>query len=309
MIEVENLTKYYGPKMAIEDVSLRVEKGEIMGFLGPNGAGKTTTMRILTGYIPATAGSARVAGFDVFEDSLEVRRRTGYVPENVPLYTDMVVRKYLSFVADVHGIPRSAKSDRIDKAVRDVGIEDVQYRIVGKLSKGYRQRVGLAQALLHDPEVLVLDEPTVGLDPRQIVDILDLIKGLAGRRTVILSTHRLEDVEHTCQKVTIIKEGHIVAADSLENLMRKAESTREVEILASGDRKAILGALRGVEGVEKAEEVPVEGDSAFKFHVRVKEGLDIRADLCSAVVNGGFRLLEAQRTTFGLRDIYMEKVL
>jgi ABC-2 type transport system ATP-binding protein len=309
MIEVENLTKYYGPKMAVENVSLRVEKGEIMGFLGPNGAGKTTTMRILTGYIPATRGNARVAGFDVFENSLEVRRRTGYVPENVPLYTDMVVRKYLSFVADIHGIPRAAKDDQIDKAVRDVGIEDVQYRIVGKLSKGYRQRVGLAQALLHDPEVLVLDEPTVGLDPRQIVDILDLIKGLAGRRTVILSTHRLEDVEHTCQKVTIIKEGRIVAADSLENLMRKAESTHEIEILASGDRKAILGTLRGVEGVQKAEEVSAESDSVFKFHVRAKEGMDIRAELCSAVVKNGFQLLEAQRQTFGLRDIYMEKVL
>jgi ABC-2 type transport system ATP-binding protein len=309
MIEVENLTKYYGPTMAVENVSLRVEKGEVMGFLGPNGAGKTTTMRILTGYIPATRGNARVAGFDVFENSLEVRKRTGYVPENVPLYTDMVVRKYLSFVADIHGIPRGEKNNRIAKTIRDVGIEDVQGRIIGKLSKGYRQRVGLAQALIHDPEILVLDEPTVGLDPRQIVDILDLIKGLAGRRTVILSTHRLEDVEHTCQKVTIIKEGRIVAADSLENLMHQAESTREIEVLASGDRKAILGALRAVEGVEKAEEVSTEGGSVFKFHVRAKEGLDVRADLSASIVNGGFRLLEVQRTAFGLRDIYMEKVL
>jgi len=309
MIEVDNLTKYYGPKMAVEDVSFRVEKGEIMGFLGPNGAGKTTTMRILTGYFPATRGNARVAGYDVFTDSLEARRRIGYVPENVPLYTDMVVRNYLAFVADIHGVPRAERSARIDRTIRDAGIQEVRNRIVGKLSKGYRQRVGLAQALIHDPEVLVLDEPTVGLDPRQIVDILDLIKGLAGKRTVILSTHRLEDVEHTCQKVTIIKEGRIVAADSLENLMAQAESTREIDILASGERKAILGALRGVEGVEKVEDVADEGDSTFRFHVRSREGLDLRADLCASVVNGGFRLLEAQRTAVGLRDIYMQKVL
>jgi len=309
MIEVENLTKYYGPKKAVENVTFRVEQGEILGFLGPNGAGKTTTMRILTGYFPATRGTARVAGFDVFENSLEVRKRIGYVPENVPLYTDMVARKYLNFVADVHGIPRARKKECVDRAVQDTRIDDVQHRVIGSLSKGYRQRVGLAQALLHDPEVLILDEPTVGLDPKQIVEILNLIRGLAGKRTVILSTHRLEDVEHTCQKVVIIKEGEIVVADSLENLMQADEAARNIEVTAKGERQGLLDALRSVAGVETAREVRDAGDSTYEFEVRARKGLDVRGDLSEAVESGGHRLLALRRRAVGLRDIYMQKVL
>jgi ABC-2 type transport system ATP-binding protein len=309
MIEVENLTKYYGATMAIEDVTFRVEQGDVLGFLGPNGAGKTTTMRILTGYFPATRGVARVAGFDVFNDSLEVRKRIGYVPENVPLYTEMVARKYLGFVADAHGLPRSRKKERIEKAIEASGISNVQNRIIASLSKGYRQRVGLAQALIHDPEILILDEPTVGLDPQQIIEILNLIKGLAGKRTVVLSTHRLEDVELTCHKVVIIKEGRIVVADSLENLMQVEEASRNIAVVATGDRQGILDALRGVPGVETVNETQTLGDSDYEFEVRGKEGTDVRADLAATIVQGGFKLLEVRRRAVGLRDIYIQKVL
>ena len=214
MIEVDHITKYYGQTPAVQDVSFRVEKGEILGFLGPNGAGKTTTMRMLTCYLPPSEGTARVAGYDVFEDSMEVRKRIGYMPEHPPLYDDMMVRSYLTFVSKIKGVDAKQRKSRIDLAMEQCGISDMPDTIIGKLSKGYRQRVGLAQALVHDPEVLILDEPTIGLDPRQIIEVRELIKSLAGDHTVILSTHILPEASMTCERVVIINKGKIVAMDT-----------------------------------------------------------------------------------------------
>ena len=228
MIEVENLTKYYKGIRAVEGITFNVSKGEIVGFLGPNGAGKTTTMRIIACFIPATKGTARVAGFDVFKDSFEVKKRIGYLPETPPLYKEMTVTSFLEFVAKLRGVEGKRIKYRIDYALEKCGISDVKNRLIGNLSKGYKQRVGIAQAIIHDPEVLILDEPTIGLDPKQIAEIRHLIKELGGEHTVILSTHILPEVTMTCQRVIIINEGKIVAIDSYESLsgnLRKSEKT------------------------------------------------------------------------------------
>jgi ABC-2 type transport system ATP-binding protein len=218
MIEVEGLTKRYGDVTAVENVSFRVNKGEIVGFLGPNGAGKTTTMRIITGYLPATRGTVSVAGFDVFRDGMKAKKKIGYLPEHPPVYTDMSVESYLQFVAKIKGVPRGQRSTAIRGVMERCGIADVRETIIGKLSKGYKQRVGLAQAMVHDPEVLILDEPTIGLDPKQIIEIRQLIKSLAGDHTIILSTHILPEVSMICERVLIIDQGRIVADDTLEKL-------------------------------------------------------------------------------------------
>ncbi len=229
MIEVRGLTKKYGTFTAVDDISFTVEKGQILGFLGPNGAGKTTTMRILTGYLPPTSGTALVAGYDVQEQSMEVRRRIGYLPESPPLYNDMTVREYVDFCAALKGVPRNKRAEAVSATLEQCGLEDRVNQLIGTLSKGYRQRTGLAQALVHDPEVLILDEPTIGLDPAQIIEIRELIKGLAGNHTVILSTHILPEVSVTCQAVAIIHQGKLCAADSLENLTRvHGESLEEI---------------------------------------------------------------------------------
>jgi len=218
MIEVEGLTKHYRDFTAIEDITFRVEKGEIVAFLGPNGAGKTTTLRILTGYLPATEGKVAVCGFDVFEKPMEVKRRIGYLPEQPPVYNDMRVTEYLRFVAKIKGVPRKERNEAMERVMQRCALTDVSDRIIGKLSKGYKQRVGLAQAMIHDPEVLILDEPTIGLDPKQIIEIRELIKSLSGEHTIILSTHILQEVTMICQRVLIISQGRIVADDTLENL-------------------------------------------------------------------------------------------
>ncbi|MDP7556183.1 MAG: ATP-binding cassette domain-containing protein, partial [Nitrospinota bacterium] len=219
MIQAENLTKFFGQTQAISNVSFSAAKGEILGFLGPNGAGKTTTMRLLSCFMPPTSGKARVAGYCVMNDSLEVRKRLGYLPENAPLYTHMTTRNYLHFVSEVKGIPAHERSRKVECVIGDCGLQEVSGRIIGVLSKGYRQRVGIAQALLNDPEVLILDEPTAGLDPKQIIEIRDLIKNLAGNRTIILSTHILPEVSMVCNRVIIINDGIIVAKDTPDNLM------------------------------------------------------------------------------------------
>jgi ABC-2 type transport system ATP-binding protein len=220
MLEVRNLTKRYGDIVAVRDVSFSAAQGQILGFLGPNGAGKTTTMRILTGFLPATSGTAKVAGFDVFTESAEVRRRIGYLPENPPLYAEMTTEAYLRFVARIKGMTRDAIEDGIDRVVKLCGLEAVRTRLLKHLSKGFRQRAGLAQALIHDPPVLVLDEPTIGLDPRQIIEIRSLVRELAGQRTVILSTHILPEVSQICEKVVIINDGQVVLEDDMKNLTR-----------------------------------------------------------------------------------------
>ena len=222
MIEVRNLTKRYGDLVAIRDVAFTAATGQVLGFLGPNGAGKTTTMRIITGFMPATSGTVKVAGYDIFDDSYEVRKRIGYLPENPPLYLDMTVTTYLRFVGRIRGIAKAELNDAVDKVLHTCGLTEVTDRVVGHLSKGFRQRVGLAQALIHNPSVLVLDEPTIGLDPRQIIDIRTLIRELAGDRTVILSTHILPEVSQLCEKVVIINEGRIAVEDTLTNLTQGA---------------------------------------------------------------------------------------
>src|SRR5262245_64875796 len=230
MIEVDRLTKFYGPVAAIRDVSFTVAKGAIVGFLGPNGAGKTTTMRILSCFMPASSGTARVAGFDVFEQSIEVRRRIGYLPENVPLYVDMTVSAYLDFVGDVKGLGRVDRRRRVAEVLERCLIADVRDRLIGRLSKGYRQRVGLAQALIGDPDVLILDEPTIGLDPKQIIEIRSLIKSLAGAHTVILSTHILPEVSMVCSGVIIINKGSVVAQGPIDSLVEQVFPTAAVEV-------------------------------------------------------------------------------
>ncbi len=229
MIEVENLTKRYGDFTAVEDLSFRIEKGEIVGFLGPNGAGKTTTMRILTGFLPATSGKVKISGYDIFSDPMNVKKRGGYLPEHPPVYTEMTVEGYLLYVAKIKGVPRKKRKEALARVLDRCGLSDVRTQIIGKLSKGYRQRVGLAQAMIHDPDVLILDEPTIGLDPKQIIEIRQLIKSLAGDHTIILSTHILPEVTMICQRVLIMDRGRIVADDTLEKLTEK-ESLENVFI-------------------------------------------------------------------------------
>jgi ABC-2 type transport system ATP-binding protein len=253
MIEVRNLTKRFGELTAIRDVSFSVARGEILGFLGPNGAGKTTTMRILTGYMPASAGTVTVDGFDVFENSFEVRRRIGYLPETPPLYTDMTVESYLDFVARIKGVARMNIGAATERALQTCGLVEVRHRLAGHLSKGYRQRVGLAQALIHDPPVLVLDEPTIGLDPRQIIEIRKLIRTLAGDRTVILSTHILPEVSQICEKVVILASGRIALEERMDTLMKQGVSLEDVFL------QAIAKEEEHLEDVENVPEAPAPG--------------------------------------------------
>jgi ABC-2 type transport system ATP-binding protein len=304
MIEVESLTKRYGRATAVDGVSFRVEKGEILGFLGPNGAGKTTTMRILTCYLPPTGGTARVGGYDVFEQPMEVRRRVGYLPETPPLYPDMEVGEYLSFCAKIKGVAPKERRSRIGDAVEKTRVGDVRSTLIGKLSKGYRQRVGLAQAILHNPEVLILDEPTAGLDPKQIIETRELIRGLGGDHTVILSTHILPEVSMTCGRVVIINKGRVVAEDSPENLTRRLTGAGTLRLEIRGDEPAVLQALRGVPGVLAAH---VRGghDGAVIVDVEAEAGTDVRSDLARAVVGGGHGLLGLQQQGMSLEEIFL----
>ncbi|MGE3178135.1 MAG: ABC transporter ATP-binding protein [Vicinamibacterales bacterium] len=307
MIEVQHLTKRYGRFTAVDDVTFRVERGEILGFLGPNGAGKTTTMRILTGYMPATDGKAMVAGFDVFDQPIEAKRRIGYLPETPPLYPDMSVRDYLSFVAKIKGVPASERRPRLDAVMERTRIADMARRACGKLSKGYKQRVGLAQALIHNPDVLVLDEPTAGLDPKQIIETRQLIKELAGDHTIVLSTHILPEVSQTCQRVVIINKGRVVAVDSPENLtsrLRGAE-TMYLQVEAPGDTAGpVLAQLPGVTRVSQVE----ARDGITAFEVESERGQDVRRELARTVVSSGWGLLELRPTRASLEDVFLSLI-
>ena len=310
MIEVQNLSKFYGTVAAIKDVSFTVAKGEILGFLGPNGAGKTTTMRILTGYFPATSGSAKVAGFDVFNQLDEVRKRIGYLPESVPLYTDMSVKAYLNLSAEVKGLGGKAKKAAVEKVISEVGLGPMRNRLIKKLSKGYRQRVGLAQALVNDPEVLILDEPTVGLDPKQITDIRALIKDLSGERTVILSTHILPEVSMTCQKVTIINQGRIVASDTIENLTQKDPDKTEIFVTVRDPEGRAGGLLRGVQGVHEVSDEPIQSDThdLKKFRVGLPAEADARAQIAKTIVGAGLDLLEITTRQLSLEEVFIHHI-
>ena len=308
MIEVEQLSKTYGPIKAIEDVSFVVEKGEILGFLGPNGAGKTTTMRILTCFMPPTSGTARVAGYDIFNESLQVRRRLGYVPENAPLYTDMPVVSFLKFAAEVKGLSRRERLRQVGQVMDDCGIKDVQHRYIGKLSKGYRQRVALAQALLGNPDVLILDEPTIGLDPRQIIDIRQLIKGLAGQKTVILSTHILPEVSMTCQRVIIINRGRLVAVDTPENLTTKLQTSSRLLVRVEGPATEVVRALGVVSGVQTVKEDGGGPGQVVTCIIESKKDRDVRKDVAAAVVHQNWGLLELRPVDLTLEDVFVRLV-
>jgi ABC-2 type transport system ATP-binding protein len=304
VIEVQHLTKRYGPVTAVDDVSFTVERGEILGFLGPNGAGKTTTMRVLTGYMPPSEGKAIVAGYDVFDQPIEAKRRTGYLPETPPLYPDMTVREYLTFVARIKGVPRGDRKARLGEMMERTRIADVADRQCGKLSKGYRQRVGLAQALLHNPEVLILDEPTAGLDPKQIIETRELIKGFAGDHTIILSTHILPEVSQTCQRVVIINKGKVVAVDTPDNLTSRlrGSETMYLQVDAQGaDAAVVLQRVPGVTRVAVADtKQPIVG-----FEIDSDKGRDVRRELASAVVGRGWGLLEMRPMRMSLEEIFL----
>jgi len=308
MIEVQNLTKHYGPFTAIRDVSFSVAPGEIVGFLGPNGAGKSTTMRILSCFLPASSGTAKVAGFDVFRESMEVRKRIGYMPESVPLYSDLRVARYLDFVAEVKGVPRSARRQRVADVMDRCLIADVQNRLIRNLSKGYRQRVGLAQALVSDPHVLILDEPTVGLDPAQIAEIRALIKSLAGEHTVILSTHILPEVSMVCGSVVIINQGGIVAQGSIDRLVEQFFPTSRLELEITAPRGAVAPALRGVRGVVRVEEVQPGADGGGRYVVESARGHDIRGEIFQLAAQQKWVLLELRRVGMTLEEVFIRVV-
>jgi ABC-2 type transport system ATP-binding protein len=308
MIEVEQLSKAYGPIKAVDDISFVVEKGEILGFLGPNGAGKTTTMRILTCFMPPTSGTARIAGYDIFNESLQVRRRLGYVPENAPLYTDMPVVSFLKFAAEVKGLSRRERLRQVGQVMDDCGIKDVQHRYIGKLSKGYRQRVALAQALLGNPDVLILDEPTIGLDPRQIIDIRQLIRGLAGQKTVILSTHILPEVSMTCQRVIIINRGRLVAVDTPENLTTKLQTSSRLLVRVEGPATDVVRALGAISGVQTVKEDGSGPSQVVTCVIESKKDRDIRKDVAAAVVQQNWGLLELRPVDLTLEDVFVRLV-
>ena len=307
MIQVEGLTKKYARHVAVNDISFSVEKGDIVGFLGPNGAGKTTTMRILTCFMPPTEGKANVVGFDVFEQPFEVKKRIGYLPEAPPLYPEMSVRDYLNFVAKLKNVPSAEVKTRTEQVMERCAVSDVRGKLISKLSKGYRQRVGLAQAIIHNPDVLILDEPTSGLDPKQITETRDLIQGLSGEHTIILSTHILPEVEAVCQKVIIINKGRLVATDSVENLKNRAGvgSAVQIQVETGGqaDAVAVHQRLEQVPGVKKVIDRGTTGER-FTFDVDSLSGVNARGDLARAVVHAGWNLLEL-KSPYTLEEVYL----
>lgn len=306
MIKVEGLTKRYARNIAVDNISFEVEKGQIVGFLGPNGAGKTTTMRVLTCFMPPTAGTASVAGFDVQENPMEVKKRIGYLPETPPLYPDMEVVEYLDFVGRIKGLSPADLPRRIDEVSQKCEITDVRTKLISKLSKGYRQRVGLAQAILHNPDVLILDEPTSGLDPHQIIETRNLIKGLAGDHTIILSTHILPEVEQICEKVIIIAKGRLVATDSVENLTSRlrGSETVAVEVIAN-DAAAVQARLEQVAGVSRVMHKESK-DGRLSFTVESLEGRHIRPGLARTVIEAGWNLNELHGMALSLEEIFLE---
>jgi len=310
MIKVEDLTKRYARTTAVDHISFEVEKGQIVGFLGPNGAGKTTTMRILTGFLPPTSGKATIAGFDVLESPLEVKKRIGYLPEMPPLYQEMRTTEYLTFVGKLKGLSGADLRQRVETVCERCAITDVKTKLLGKLSKGYRQRVGLAQAIIHNPDVLVLDEPTAGLDPKQINETRDLIRSLAGDHTIILSTHILPEVEQTCQQVIIINKGKLVATDSVQNLQNRARGSESVflEVAARNgdiDSSVVQRRLETVAGVNRVV-FKEKRQNRNRFDVEARRNSAVRGDLARAVVESGWDLSELRPAAVSLEEIFLQ---
>ena len=312
MITVKELTKRYARNIAVDNISFEVRKGQIVGFLGPNGAGKTTTMRVLTCFLPPTSGSAAVAGFDVLEQPLEVKRRIGYLPESPPLYPEMATTEYLTFVGQLKGLSGADLRKRVDAVCDRCAIADVKTKLLGRLSKGYRQRVGLAQAIIHNPAVLILDEPTAGLDPKQINETRELIRKLGGDHTIILSTHILSEVEQTCEQVIIINKGKLVATDSVHNLQNRARGAESVLVEVAGRNGALdpatvqerLAQISGVSGVVLKE----KRDSRAIFEVETRKGGLVRGDLARAVVESGWDLNELRPAARSLEEVFLQLV-
>ena len=303
MIEAKNLTKYYGSFLAIEEISFRVEKGEIVGFLGPNGSGKTTTMRILTGYMPPSSGSAEIAGQDILSNSLEARRQIGYLPETVPLYTDMPVDDYLSYMGKLRGMRQPHLNARIDRVIELVRLEQYHDTLIGKLSKGYRQRVGIAQAILHEPQVLILDEPTIGIDPIQVVETRDLIKDLGREHTVLLSSHILHEVSTVCQRVLIIHEGALVAEDTPANLAKRLQATDRVEAEVRGPNKEVVDGFRGIQGVTDVSSTGA-GDQRV-YTIESSGGDTVSEEIARVAVQNGWGLLRLTPVSMSLEEIFL----
>lgn len=303
MVYVHNLTKRYGSLVAVENLSFRLDRGDVLGFLGPNGAGKTTTMRIITGYMPPTKGTVHIEGVDIFDNPLQAKKLIGYLPENPPLYADMTVSEYLDFVADLKQVTRKEKKSRIFYVIEKCGLSDVRKRIIGHLSKGYRQRVGIAQALVNNPSVLILDEPTIGLDPLQIIEIRDLIKSLSGERTVILSTHILPEVTMICSKVVIINEGKMVLEEALDNLSLSLKNSRDLLLRVRAEGDGIKEKIMSVKGVSA-----VRSGSPGEFVVTQSEGMEIRDELVRLVVENDLGLLELRPLVNTLEEIFMKAI-
>ncbi len=305
MIEVSNLTKRYAGRSAVDDISFTVARGEIVGLLGPNGAGKSTTMRVLSGFLPATSGTVRVAGFDVFHESDEVRRRIGYMPENNPLYPEMRVREYLKFRARLKGLGWKRSRDRVSTVMEQCGLTDVHRRVIGQLSKGYRQRVGLADALVHEPELIILDEPTIGLDPHQIRSVRALIKSLGGKHTVLISTHILPEVEMMCGRVLIMFDGRVLASDTPENLQRRMAGGSQVIAEIAAPAPLLRAAFDELPEVEQFDITASEGDF-FRCSLTPHDGSDLRAVVAALACKNGWRLRELTRSRHSLEDIYVQ---
>jgi ABC-2 type transport system ATP-binding protein len=306
LIEVQDLTKAYGAVTAVDHISFTVNRGEILGFLGPNGAGKTTTMRILTGYMPATSGTAKIAGFDVFGDSMEVRRHIGYLPETPPVYPDMTVEDFLDFVARIKNVPADQRPARVSEAMQKTNLEDRRAHLIKRLSRGYKQRVGIAQALVHDPDVIILDEPTVGLDPKQIIEVRNLIKGLAGNHTIILSTHILPEVSMTCDRVVIINKGKIAAVDTPQNLTSQLKGGQKIRIEVQAPEKALREALTQVSGTTRVETEQLPADGHLVAIVETAQGADIRSAVAAKIVQNGWPLFELRGVSLSLEEIFLE---
>ncbi len=308
MIEVEHLRKDYGSNTAIQDVTFQVESGEILGFLGPNGAGKTTTMRILTGYLPATRGTVRVAGHDVHEESLAVRQRIGYLPETPPLYLNMSIEGFLHFVARLKGVSAGDRTPRVNSAMRRCGLFERRKTLIRKLSKGFRQRVGIAQAIVHDPPVIVLDEPTVGLDPRQIIEVRNLIKSLAGSHTIILSTHILQEVSMICNRITIINRGSVVATNTPENLISQFNLGTGYEVEFSGDLATVRDSIQSLSGVKSIKVIgnPDELGGRTRILVEADAIAELGRELSQRFVNAGLGLYELRRVQASLEDVFLK---
>lgn len=306
MVEIKNLTKKFGSNVALDNVSFSVKRGEVLGFLGPNGAGKTTTMKIITSFWAPTEGVVEVDGLDVAENSLAVRKKIGYLPETVPLYDDMRVYEYLKFVAEIRGLEKENMRQRIKEVIKICGLSKVARQPIEELSKGYRQRVGLAQAIMHNPDILILDEPTTGLDPNQIAEIRNLIKELGKEKTVILSTHILGEVSATCGRVVIINNGKIAGEGSPDELIAKAGGKEIIYVKIKGPKEAVLNKLREMENAAKVEVKDRESDEVYGYEIEPKQAVDLREYLSMTVMNNGWSILEFSKKNVSLEDVFRE---